>query len=141
MPVSDISGKWTYRSFHNNSNPVTGDAKTALGLFFAEAEFNFEVVSNSAFKGVIDWGSGGLDLSGTMRPGGEDTPTAFMISGIGRAGSQTDGWEYDYNGCLAYKWPYGVNQVPALVGSLVRAKPHGSAPAGYVASFIAVKKN
>jgi hypothetical protein len=34
----------------------------------------------------------------------------------------------------------GVNQVPALVGSVIRAEPHGSAPAGYVASFIAVKQ-
>ena len=141
MPVSDIAGKWTYRSFHNNPKPVTGDAQTALGLFFAEAEFRFEALSDTAFKGVIDWGSGGLDLSGTLRRGGEDTPTAFAIVGLGRPGSETDGWEYDYNGCLAYKWPNGVNQVPALVGSLVRAKPHGSAPAGYVASFIAVKKD
>ncbi len=139
MPISEIAGKWTYRSFRNDPKPVTGDAQTALGLFFAEAEFRFEVVSNTTFKGVIDWGSGGLDLSGTMRAGGEDTPTAFAITGVGRPGSQTEGWEYDYNGCVAYKWPYGVNQVPALVGSLIRAKPHGDAPAGYVASFVAVK--
>jgi hypothetical protein len=89
---------------------------------------------------VIDWGSGGLDLSGIMKPGSTKMPVAFAIIGLGRPGSQTDGWEYDYSGSLAHKWPAGINQVPALVGSVVRAKPHGSAPAGYSASFVAVKR-
>jgi hypothetical protein len=30
--------------------------------------------------------------------------------------------------------------VPALVGTVIRAKPHGTSPAGYVASFVAVKR-
>jgi hypothetical protein len=140
MSVAELAGNWTYRSFHNNPKPVTSDAETALSLFFAEADFWFEAVSDVTFRGVIDWGSGGLDLSGTIRRGSEDTPIAFAITGVGRPGTQTDGWEYRYNGCLAHKWPAGVNQVPALVGSVIRAKPHGSAPAGYVASFVAVKK-
>jgi hypothetical protein len=46
---------------------------------------------------------------------------------------------YDYDGVLAYHWPDGVNQTPAIVGSVIRVKPHDGAPAGYVASFIAVK--
>ncbi|MEY9699475.1 hypothetical protein ABIE71_002218 [Bradyrhizobium diazoefficiens] len=135
-----LVGSWTYRSFHNDPTPVDGDPQKALGLFFAEAEFRFEAISKTTFKGVIDWGSGGLDLSGEIRPGSADTPVAFAIVGVGRPGSQTDGWEYDYNGCLAYEWPAGVKQVPALVGSLMRAKPHNGAPAGYSASFIAVRK-
>ena len=135
-----LVGSWTYRSFRNDPTPVDGDPQKALGLFFAEAEFRFEAVSNTTFKGVIDWGSGGLDLSGEIRPGNADTPVAFAIVGVGRPGSQTDGWEYDYNGCVAYKWPAGLNQVPALIGSLIRAKPHNGAPAGYTASFIAVRK-
>lgn len=135
-----LVGSWTYRSFRNDPTPVDGDPQKALGLFFAEAEFRFEAISNTTFKGVIDWGSGGLDLSGEIRPGNADTPVAFEIVGVGRPGSQTDGWEYDYNGCLAYEWPAGVKQVPALVGSLMRAKPHNGAPAGYSASFIAVRK-
>jgi hypothetical protein len=140
MPSSDLAGVWTYRSFRNDPTPVNGDPQKAIGLFFAEAEFRFEVVSETAFKGVIDWGGGGLDLAGTMRPGNADTPVAFAIVGTGRLDTETEGWEYDYNGCLAYKWPLGKAQVPALVGSLIRAKPHNGAPAGYTASFIAVKK-
>jgi hypothetical protein len=140
MPSSDLAGAWTYRSFRNDPTPVDGDPKKALDLFFAEAEFRFETVSATVFKGVIDWGSGGLDLTGTIKAGNAGTPVAFAIVGIGRPGSQTDGWEYDYNGCLSYQWPAGNKQVPSLVGSLIRAKPHNGAPAGYTASFIAVKK-
>lgn len=140
MPSSDLNGTWTYRSFRNDPTPVDGDPQKALALFFAEAEFRLQASSDAAFSGVIDWGSGGLDLTGTVRPGSADTPVAFAISGIGRPGTQTDGWEYDYNGCLSYKWPAGDNQVPSLVGSLIRAKPHDGAPAGYTASFIAVKR-
>jgi hypothetical protein len=32
-------------------------------------------------------------------------------------------------------------QVPALIGSLIRAKPHGNDLPGYTASFIAVKND
>jgi len=41
---------------------------------------------------------------------------------------------------LAHTWPNGIDQVPALVGSVIRAKPHNGSPAGVVASFIAVKQ-
>jgi hypothetical protein len=140
MPSSDLAGAWTYRSFINDPTPVNGDPQKALDLIFAEAEFRFQAVSDTQFKGVIDWGSGGLDLIGTMKQGGSETPVAFAIVGKGRPGSETEGWEYDYNGCLAYKWPAGIAQVPALVGSLIRAKPHNGSPAGYTASFVAVKK-
>ncbi|QIO54593.1 hypothetical protein HA461_25740 (plasmid) [Rhizobium leguminosarum bv. trifolii] len=140
MTSSNLIGSWTYRSFINNPSPVDGDPDKAIRLFFAEAEFRFEAVSDTEFKGVIDWGSGGLDLAGTIKPGSADTPVAFAIVGLGRPGSQTDGWEYDYNGCLGYRWPNGIDQIPSLVGTVIRAKPHGSAPAGFTASFIAVKR-
>jgi hypothetical protein len=140
MPATDIAGQWTYRSFHNDPAPVGDDAEKALALIFAEAEFTFQLVSETELKGIIDWGSGGLDLKGSIQPASATAPLGVAIIGLGRPGSQTDGWEYDYNACLAHQWPDGVNQVAALVGSVIRAKPHGGAPAGYVASFIAVKR-
>jgi hypothetical protein len=79
MPSSDLAGVWTYRSFRNDPTPVNGDPQKAIGLIFAEAEFRFEISSEIAFEGVIDWGSGGLDLAGTMKPGNADTPVAFAI--------------------------------------------------------------
>jgi hypothetical protein len=50
------------------------------------------------------------------------------------------GYVLDLTGSVAHHWPDGVDQVAALVGSVIRAKPHGSAPAGHVASFIAVAR-
>lgn len=140
MPSSDITGSWTYRSFRNDAAPVDGDPNKALALFFAEAEFRFTAVTPGAFNGVIDWGSGGLDMTGTMLAGSTDMPNAFSIVGVGRPGTQTEGWRYEYNGAVAYRWPAGVQQVPALIGSVIRALPHNGAPAGYTASFIAVRQ-
>jgi hypothetical protein len=55
-------------------------------------------------------------------------------------------WIYDYIGWLAPVWPNSTNQLQrdAIVGSIVRTIPHsngkgGTAPAGYVASFYAVR--
>jgi hypothetical protein len=113
MP-SILDGKWTYRSFYNE-------------------------ISGTELKGIIDWGSGGLDLKGTVCPAG---PLTVQIVGMGRPGTQTDGWRYDYNGSLAYEWPNAVNQVPALVGTVIRVNAHGpKSPAGVTASFIAVKQS
>ena len=139
-----LVGKWTYRSFHNNPAPVADDPQTApekaLALIFAEAIFTFQVTSGTTLNGAIDWPGGGLDLEGTIELGPGGAAPTIKIVGTGRPGTGTAGWEYDYHGQLAYNWPNGVNQVPALVGTVIRAKPHGGAPAGYVASFIAVKR-
>jgi hypothetical protein len=142
-PISDesaLAGKWTYRSFHNTPAPVGDDPNRALALIFAEAVFTFDIASPSSIKGTIDWPGGGLDLQGTVRTTSVGTPLTVEIIGTGRPGTATDGWEYDYYGQLAHQWPNGTNQIPALVGSVIRAKPHDGAPAGYVASFIAVKQ-
>jgi hypothetical protein len=135
-----LAGKWTYRSFHNNPALVDRDPNKALKLIFAEAVFTFDVPSANTLKGTIDWDGGGLDLQGTTRPGSLDASIVFDIVGTGRPGTATAGWEYDYQGQVAHQWPNGSSQVPALVGSVIRAKPHDGAPAGYVASFIAVKQ-
>ncbi len=81
-----------------------------------------------------------LDMTGTVKWQTYVSPTIFEISGKGRAGTPTDGWQYDYVGYLTWEWPNGIGQVPAIVGTVIRAKPHGTAKAGYVASFIASKQ-
>jgi len=139
-----LAGRWTYRSFHNNPAPVADDPRTAaenaLNLLFAEAVLTFELPSDTTVKGTLDWDGGGLDLNGTIHPGSADAGPSLEIVGTGRLGTDTAGWEYDYRGQLAHQWPSGVNQIPALVGTVIRAKPHDGSPAGYVASFIAVKR-
>ncbi len=137
---STLAGKWTYRSFRNDPAPTDGDPQKLAALLFAEATFTFELPSPGTLKGAIDWEGGGLDLQGSVRSDAGGEGMIVEIVGTGRANTSTYGWEYDYYGQLAHKWPNGVDQIPALVGTVIRAKPHNGAPAGYVASFIAVKQ-
>lgn len=137
-----LAGEWTYRSYRNTPDLVNGDAAKALALIFGEGVFSFETPSEHSLKGALDLGGGYvLDLDGKVERDAQNSTLTIKVIGLGRAGTPTDGWEYDYHGGLAYEWPNGINQVPALVGSVIRAKPHDGAPAGVVASFIAVKRS
>ena len=143
-------GLWTYRSFHNNPTPVYPTARqTAHELILQEAVFKLETPTSTTLQGTIEWPGGVLDIDfsrGTVRPAEGGEPPRFAFAGIGRPGTETAGWEYYYEGHLTRHWPKPrdanrVDQRPALVGSVMRAKPHGeAAPAGYVAPFIAVKQ-
>lgn len=139
--VNPFAGKWTYRSYHNRPDLVGSDANAALKQIFGEGIFSVDNTSDlKVFKGTFDMGGGYLlDLTGTVKWQTYVAPTIFEITGVGRAGTPTDGWQYDYVGYLAWEWPNGIGQVPAIVGTVIRTKPHGPAQAGYVASFIAVK--
>ena len=157
-----IAGKWTYRSYLNDASvlvnadadpavqaltPIYGDGVTtaaaalkALNLVFGEGIMSFNPPTGNSFTGTLDMGGAFvLDLTGTTQtsPSGD---ISVVIIGNGRAGTKTDGWEYDYRASTTPKWPNGVNQVPTLVGTVIRAKPHNGAPAGVTASFIAIKQ-
>lgn len=136
--ASMLVGKWTYRSYVNTVSLVGNDKDKALAIIFGEGIYAFDPLSGNALTGTLDMGGGYVpDLKGAVT---QSTPLFVAISGYGRAGTPTAGWEYDYNASLAYQWPNGVNQRPALVGSVIRAKPHDGGAAGVVASFIAVKQ-
>ena len=135
-----IAGKWMYRSYLNNPAPVGGDPKRAAGNIFGEGIFTLVTPTPATLTGTFDMGGGlVLDLAGKVTTVPEGLAT-FEIAGLGRAGTDTEGWEYDYYGWPAYMWPAGVNQVPSLVGTVLRAKPHGGGKAGVTASFIAVRQ-
>ena len=135
-----------YRSF--NPTYVTGDQtpQEELDLILADGVVltinPTDPINPTGVEGRIEWQGGGLDLKGTSVSGQEIFDVLrFDIVGTGRPGTGTAGWEYVYHGHLTRQWPNGVNQTPALVGSVIRTKPHGeAAPAGYVAPFIAVKQ-
>ena len=160
---TSLPGKWAYRSYRNDANVVVnadpdpavvaldpifgkgnaGAASSALKAFnlvFGEGVMTFDKSSGNNITGVLDMGGGYfLDLKGTMqRTSSEDI--AMELFGFGRAGAPAENWEYDYKATTTPKWPNGVDQIPCLVGTVIRAKPHGTAPAGYVASFIAIKQ-
>jgi hypothetical protein len=111
----------------------------ALNLVFGEGIITFDPPAGNSLTGNLDMGGGFvLDLKGTMQTSASGE-TDIVVIGTGRAGTKTENWEYDYRASTTPKWPNGVDQVPTLVGTVIRAKPHGSSPAGVVASFIAIK--
>lgn len=140
--ANPFAAKWTYRSYHNRPEVIVDqDAALALSLIFGEGVFTFENTDLKVLKGTFDMGGGFLlDLEGTVRWQTYVSPAIFEFTGKGRPGTPTDGWQYDYVGYLAWQWPDGIGQVPAIVGTVLRTKPHGKAQAGYVASFIATKQ-
>ena len=156
-----LPGKWTYRSYLNRADIIVGDdpdpavrnlaamfgqgstannAAKALSLVFGEGVMTFDPPSGNNVTGTFDMGGGYvLDLKGTMQMStfGDISVELF---GTGRAGTPTANWEYDYRANTTPKWPNGVNQIPTLVGTVIRAKPHDGGAAGVVASFVAIKR-
>jgi hypothetical protein len=132
MANATLAGTWAYRSYLNKAEqPVFGG-----GLF------TFQTPTATTLTGTLVMSSTlVLDLEGTIQPADGLCPLSAMIRGLGRAGTDTDGWEYDYYAYLAHHWPNGVDQVQSLVGSVLRAKPHNGNPAGVTASFIAVRQS
>src|SRR6516164_1583873 len=145
--TSEFAGSWIYRSFdfRNDPRPVYKTAPQGENeLILQEADFKLETPTNWwTLRGKIEWPDRFLDLQGEVRlfdppPTGEGgEPVGFQIMGTGRPGTATAGWEYHYGGYLTRHWEDRVAQRPALVGTVIRVKPHGEvAPA--VAPFIAV---
>lgn len=159
---NSIAGRWTYRSYRNRADvmvgadaeapvqalvPVYGNgiltvnsAVRAAGLIFGEGVMTFKAPVGGALSGDFDMGGGYiLDLKGTMQTNAAGD-ISIELFGTGRAGTPTENWEYDYRANTTPKWPTGVGQIPSLVGTVIRAKPHDSGAAGVTASFIAVKQ-
>jgi hypothetical protein len=133
-----LTGRWTCRSFVNAPSLVGNDPQAALALIFGEGVFDFDAREGDRFGGAFGMASGyALTLEGEILPG---DGTCFSIVGLGVDGTPTEGWRYDYRGVVGYEWPNAVEQVPSLLGTVVRVNAHSpSAPAGYTGSFIAVR--
>lgn len=131
-----LAGKWTYRSFRNDPTLVGDDAAHALALIFGEGVFDFDEQPDGRFTGGLGMGPGyALALTGTV-----DGDT-FSIVSLGLEGTATAGWRYDYRGTAAPLWPEAVDQLPCLLGTVIRVNAHGpNSPAGATASFVAVRQ-
>ena len=138
--VPDILlGTWTYRSFL--SNP---DLKADFdSLEFGRGIIEIIPAEMQTVNGRIYGPGWQLDLTGSINYG---DPFSLRFQGKGVVGEAQ--WMYDYLGYLVPNWMNGQQQVPALVGSIVRAIPHptgpngkSTAPAGVVAQWIAVKQD
>jgi hypothetical protein len=138
---NDIVGSWHYRSFINNPQHVDD----LNSLLFGEGELTLDESPLGILAGAGDFADGNtVKFSGSVVHG---TLISLRFQGAGTGAPNKD-WLYDYFGVLVPMWPNGVvqlGQVPCIVGSVVRSAPHsngsgGTAPAGRVASFVAVKK-
>ncbi len=131
--VNPIVGTWSYRSFLNNPDLSVefNDLRFGAGTLVLE-EPEFGRISGSL--GGSGWS---LSLQGWSSLG---NPFTIRFQGSGDIGGER--WVYDYLGFYAPMWPNGVEQRPAIVGTIVRTVPHsqGQAPAGFVASWYAVRQ-
>jgi hypothetical protein len=136
MSDNPFVGTWTYRSLLNDPDVNTdfNDLEFGRGtLVITEAPMQI-------LTGVIGGPGWSLNLQGSREYG---TPMRARFQGVGIVNGEQ--WIYDYEGYLVAHWPNGVQQRPAIVGSVIRTIPHSGgapgtvAPAGAVASFYAVK--
>jgi hypothetical protein len=128
-----------YRSYRNLAKLVGDDQQAALALIFGEGVFELHQFDDGRIEGGLGIETGyALRITGSAGMTGDSL--GFMLIGEGLDGTATAGWRYDYHGIAGYMWPNGVDQVPSLLGTVIRVKAHGpNAPAGYTASFIAVR--
>lgn len=145
---SVVTGIWTYRSWLNSDDLRVKPNDLLFGSGYIQidaAPFNkfkgkiFGPKSSSDPNPVSKPYSWELDLTGSINYG---DPFSFRFQGKGLVGGSE--WIYDYQGYMIKPWPNGVNQVPAIVGTIVRTIPHpdgsgGTSPAGVVASWYAVR--
>jgi hypothetical protein len=134
--VEPFTGSWTYRSFVNDPTP----GLPFNDLAFAEAELVIDAFAPGSFSGRLILGPGvEMALVGASSFG---NPFTIRFQGRGDTPAAEE-LVYDYVGYLAPVWPNGVDQRPAIVGSIVRTEPHsdGQAEPGFVASWIAVKRD
>lgn len=138
MTQNPFVGKWTYRSLLNEPDGSVEFNKLKFGEGALEINDNEREELLTGTIGGSDWS---LSLHGSR---GSGSPAEVRFQGKGIVDGEL--WIYDYIGWLVPVWPNSTEQLQrtAIVGSVTRTIPHsssggGTAPAGVVASFYAVK--
>jgi hypothetical protein len=135
MSDNPFLGNWTYRSFLNDPDIN----KSFNDLEFGVGTIVIEEAPMQTLKGTIGGSGWSLVLNGARQYG---DPMHVRFQGAGIVNGEK--WIYDYEGYLVSQWPNGVDQIPAIIGSVVRTIPHSGSqpgtisPAGVVCSFYAV---
>lgn len=136
--IGSLVGTWTYRSFLNDPDLATDfDA-----LEFGRGNIRIDEAPAGVLVGKIYDTGWALALNGSINGG---YPGVVRFQGRGVVGGEE--WIYDYLGFVVPPWPNGVDQRPAMTGSIVRTIPHSGnapktvAPAGVVCSWIAVRQD
>jgi hypothetical protein len=139
MSDNPFVGTWTYRSLLNDPDINTDFDK----LEFGRGNIVIEAAEPQLLTGTIGGEGWSLALHGSRAYG---SPMKVRFQGKGLVGGEE--WIYDYIGWLVPVWPNSDSslQRAAIVGSVTRTIPHsssggGTAPAGVVASFYAVRQD
>jgi hypothetical protein len=137
----DLTGYYTYRSVLNEPDP-TDDFNA---IRFGQGELFLWVGPDGAIRGTLAFPADPLapekdfmDVTGRVTSW---SPVTVEFDGVGRPGTGTADFDYRYQAALAPTFSEAVAQRPTFVGTVVRAKPHGSAPAGVTASLVAVRRD
>jgi hypothetical protein len=141
MSDNPFVGSWSYRSLLNDPDLSTSFNDLQFGI----GTIVIEEAPMQLLKGTIGGSGWSLALKGAREYG---NPMHVRFQGKGVISGEE--WIYDYDGYLVPAWPNGVQQVPAMVGSIVRTIPHSGSPpkgggpapvhpAGVVASWYAVR--
>jgi len=125
-----LLGTWVYRSFLSILDVKSPFDKLEFGV----GEIRIDAAPMNVFTGLIYGEGWELDLTGSINYG---NPVTLRFQGRGVVDNEE--WIYDYEGYVVRPWPSGVDQVSAIVGTIVRTIPHGASPAGVVAQWIALK--
>lgn len=138
MNDNPFIGTWTYRSLLNDPDLNTDFDK----LEFGRGNIVIEEAAPQLLTGTIGGDGWSLALHGSREYG---SPMKVRFQGKGLVSGEE--WIYDYIGWLVPVWPNSdaTLQRAAIVGSVTRTIPHsssggGTAPAGVVASFYAVRQ-
>ncbi len=147
-----LTGSYSYRSFDNNPDPEAAD----LSFFVANLELQqsesgelsgtlvgFAPNDEYEITGSVDYGDdqdGGSSYQGDSSGEWWDRRLIFRADVRGST-PENEGKLYQWVGYFPGMWPEGINQIPTLVGSVLRAKrPDDPSLEGYVRAFTAVKK-
>lgn len=145
-----ITGIWTYRSWRN-SDDLTIKPED---LLFGSGYIQIDAAPFNEFRGKIFGPHSDTNPNPKSKPYGWELhlkgscnygdPFSFRFQGTGLVDGSL--WVYDYQGYMIKPWPNSDIQVPSMVGTIVRTIPHpdtkgGTAPAGVVASWYAVRYN
>jgi hypothetical protein len=141
MDHHDLTGYYTYRSLLNRPDP-TDDFNA---LRFGQGELFLWAAPNGSITGTLAFPADPLapekdfmDITGRVSGW---SPVTVELQGVGRPDTSTEDFDYRYSVALAPSFPEAVGQRPTFVGTVLRAKPHGSASAGVTASVVAVQRD
>lgn len=132
MPLP-FEGSWSYRSLLNNPDLTASFNSLRFGM----GTLVLAAAPGKGVSGSIGGPGWSLAITGILTPG---DPTRLQLEGRGVIDNEE--WVYAYLGYLVPIWPKSVEQRDSIAGSVMRVVPHsqGEAPAGFVATFYAVKQ-